>query len=253
MLLSSAIGGIYSVISVLFSLNSVLSLTVDALVCVVMCAIVFAEKETKAASTLLCSFLFVGISMMTGGCMTALFNLLNRMDLPLDNIAADGLSTYAFAIIAAVAGFISLKSGQLISHRSTVTECEMEISIGGKSIVLKSLVDSGNLIKDPISGKSVIVIDKRRLNTIVDTELYESFIRGDRSDSAPRGIRLIPINTAGGRSMLAASSPDKATIRFTDRNGKQHTFDADVMIAPSDIQQSADGYSAIIPAEIIKS
>ena len=252
MLLSSALGGIYSVISLFFTLNTVLSLVIDVLICIVMCAIVFAEKETKASSTLLCSFLFVGISMMTGGCMTALFNLLNRMDLPLENIASDGLSTYAFAIIAAVAGFISLKSGQLISHRSTVTECELEISLEGKSIVLKALVDSGNLIKDPLSGKSVIVIDKGQLNKIVNTKLYESFICGNRSDNAPRGIRLIPINTAGGKSMLAASHPDKATIRFTDRKGKPHAFDADVMIAPSDIQQSADGYSAIIPAEIIK-
>ena len=80
MLIASIIGGIYSVVSLFIPSQSIISLIIDALVCIVMCAIVFSEPSRRAASTLLCSFLYVGISMMTGGCMTAIFNLLNRQN-----------------------------------------------------------------------------------------------------------------------------------------------------------------------------
>ena len=104
MIIAASIGGIYSVISLLLGLGGILSLTVDVAVCVAMCAIVFAEKTQRVSSTLLCSFLFVGISMMTGGAMTAIFNLLNRLELPIDSVGEDGISPYLFAILAIISG-----------------------------------------------------------------------------------------------------------------------------------------------------
>ena len=122
MLIASAIGGIYSVISLFIISTPVIALVIDCAVCLLMCAIVFSQKGVSAPSVLLYSFLYVGISMMMGGCMTAIFNLLNKLDLPLENITADGISTYLFAILAAAAGFISLTSGQVIAKRSNIRE-----------------------------------------------------------------------------------------------------------------------------------
>ena len=139
MLISSAIGGIYSVVSIFLSHLPAIELIIDALVCLIMCAIVFADKGRRISSTLLCAFLFVGISMMTGGCMTAVFNLLNRLDLPLDRIDGDGISTYMFALLALIAGIISLRSGQLISRRANVKECRLNLTIGEKSLILTAV------------------------------------------------------------------------------------------------------------------
>lgn len=253
MLAASALGGIYSVISLFLPVQSILSLIIDALICVVMCAIVFSEEGRRLSSTLLCSFLFVGISMMTGGCMTAIFNLLNRLDLPLDNIESDGISTYLFAILAAVAGIISLRSGELISRRSAIKECKLTVSLSGRILTLQALSDSGNLVKDPLSGKSVVIIDRAELSKIVDVSIFDSFASGSpQENTAIKGLRIIPINTAGGRSLLSACIPDRITAEVTAKKGKDVTLELDALISPSDIKKSADGYGAIVPAEILK-
>ena len=253
MLAASAIGGIYSVVSLFIPHLPVIELVIDVSVCLIMCAIVFADKGRRLSSTLLCSFLFVGISMMTGGCMTAIFNLLNRLDLPLDKIDGDGISTYMFAILALIAGVISLRSGQLISHRADVRECRLNLTIGKKSLEITALSDSGNLVKDPISGKAVVLIDRSELSKVADIKIFDEFANGIICESSYiRGLRLIPINTAAGKSFLCAAIPKKLTAEITTRKNKTFTREIDALIAPSDIKSSAIGCKAIIPAEILK-
>lgn len=253
MLIASIIGGIYSVVSLFIPSQSIISLIIDALVCIVMCAIVFSEPSRRAASTLLCSFLYVGISMMTGGCMTAIFNLLNRLDLPLSGIESDGISTYIFAILAAAAGIISLRSGELISRRSSLKECKLTVTLGGSSLTLHALSDSGNLVKDPLSGKNVVIIDHKELSKITDIQIFDSFAAGAVIEASNiKGLRVIPINTAGGRGLLTACIPDKIEAEIVTKKGKALTAEIDALIAPSDIKKSADGYGAIVPSEILR-
>jgi len=251
-LLSAAIGGIYSVVSLFLSITSLLSIVIDIGVCLIMCAIVFAEKGRRLSSTLLCTFLFVGISMMTGGCMTAIFNFLNRLDLPLSDIGEDGISTYLFALLAAIAGFISLRSGELISKRAPIKECKVKITFQGQEIELLGFADSGNLVKDPISGKAVIIVDKETVAKSLPIVEFDMFKQGKATEKLPFGcLRLIPINTAGGKGLLVAALPEKTVIEYEHRN-KSLSFEVDTLFAPSEIGKSAEGYTAIVPQEIFK-
>ena len=163
LLISSSIGALYSVLSLFIPLSDLLFVAADILIGLLICAIAFHEKSRGVGSTLLCTFLFVGISMMTGGCMTAIFNLLNRLDLPLEGIEGDNISTYLFAIVAAIAGFVSLRSGQVISRRSSIGECMLEVTLGDKKITVNALSDSGNLVTEPFSALPVIIISSSAL------------------------------------------------------------------------------------------
>lgn len=249
MLLASALGGIYSIVSLLLYLSAPWELILDAVVCLIICLIAFYEKRQHTSATILCCFLYIGISMMTGGCMTAIFNILNRFELPLGDIDADSISTYLFAIVAAAAGFISLKSNSIISHRSSISECNLEISYDGKRERFKGFCDSGNLITDPMTGKSVIVVDRTELQQIIDISYFDSYSSGEKAEIA---IHIIPINTAGGRSLLPAFHPDKILLEYTDKRNKTITTEIDALIAPSDIKNSAKGYSAIVPQFLFK-
>ena len=253
LLLASAVGGIYSIVALFISAHPAAELAVDALVCLGISAIAFSGRGRKFGSLLLTAFLFVGISMMTGGAMTAIFNLLNRLELPLEGIDGDGISTYLFAIIAAVAGAISLRSGMIISRRSNIRECRLTLTICGKSRSMSAMVDTGNLVKDPLSGKCVILIDRNELSHIVDVSEFDDFAAGSSRDSPYlRGLRLIPIKTASGRSLLCSAMPDKLEAEFTTKKGRTSMLELDALIAPSDIRSSAEGALAIIPAEILK-
>ncbi|MBE6684636.1 MAG: hypothetical protein E7592_03165 [Ruminococcaceae bacterium] len=253
MLLAASIGGIYSVVSLFLTASVPFSLLIDVGISLIMCAIVFSDKGRRFSSTLLCLFLFIGISMMTGGCMTAIFNLLNRLNLPLGDIEADGISTYLFAALAAIAGLISLGSGELISRRSAVKECLLTITIEGKTLTLRALADSGNLVKDALSGKAVILIDRAELCKITDLKQFDDFARGiEPTPLKIRGLRLIPINTASGRGMLVAAFADKLTAEITTKKNEQISIELDALISPSDIKNSAADCGAIIPSEILK-
>ena len=254
MLIASSLGGLYSIVSLFVNANTLTSIIIDISICVIMCAIVFSHKEKSIRSLPLCTFLYVGISMMTGGAMTAIFNFLNRLDLPIDSIEDDNASPYIFIILAIISGLITLRSGQVLSKHSTVTTCTLKITVNGKEATFKALSDSGNLVKDPLSNKPVIVLDRQIFSKIVDISVLEKFSNGQFSSGNPyRSLRLIPIKTAIGTSMLAALLPDRSIAEiYNSKTKKTEKIELDTLVASSDLGKIADGCNAIIPAEIIK-
>ena len=249
---ASALGGIYSVLSLLLNLSPVSELFIDCLVCAMMCTISFFTRASRLGSHLVTIFLYVGISMMTGGCMTAIFNLLNKLDLPLDTIGEDGISTYLFALLAAIGGIISLKSGQIISKKGTVRECRLTVSVFGREFEFLGFSDSGNLVRDPISGRPIIFLDRDVLEGHCSLSPLDDFREGRMPRDFPTsGFRLISYSTASGSSMTVAMRPDRLTIEYTDSKGKKQTLSPDALIAPTAIGKSAQGYNAIVPSEII--
>lgn len=253
MLIASAVGGIYSIVSLFLPVSSLLSVLTDCLVCLIMCTVAFSSRGVKAGSVLLCTFLYVGISMMTGGCMTALFNWLNRLELPIEELGSDGISTYLFAILAAVAGFISLKGGQIVSSRSSVTECHLKVRFCNNDFEFSGICDSGNLVRDPISGKPVVFLDRKTVASKLDISFLDDFKNGKMAKDCPcKSLRLIIVNTAAGTSAISAALPEKMILEAEYRRGKTILLEPDVLIALSDIKSSAQGYNAIVPAQIIK-
>ena len=185
--------------------------------------------------------------------MTAIFNLLGRLDLPLGDIEADGISAYLFAALAAIAGLISLGSGEVISRKTAISECLLTVTMNGRKLSLRALSDSGNLVKDALSGKSVILIERAELQKIIDLKEFDDFSRGVSTKSSKiRGLRLIPINTASGRGILTAAFADKLRAEIMTPKNERNFLELDALIAPSEIKNSAAGYGAIIPSEILK-
>ena len=254
MVAGSAIGGVYSILSLFLPFSAPINLAIDALICILICITVFHEKKRGFSSLFLCTFLFVGISLMTGGVMTAIFNLLNKLDLPLDSIDGDGISTYLFAIVAAIAGFVSLGSGKVISRKASIEECHLTVTLGGKTTTILAMSDSGNLVKDPLSGKSVIIIDRNELSKLCDISVFDAFLQGKSpvENTNVKGLRVIPINTPGGRSFLCAANADSIKIQIKTKKGKILEITPSALIAPGDIGNSAEGCRAILPAEILK-
>ena len=254
MVIAAAVGGVYSIISLVLDLGGAISLTIDIVVCILMCAIVFAEKTRRVASTLLCSFLFLGISMMTGGAMTAIFNLLNRLDLPIDSIGEDGISPYLFAILAIISAIITLRGSDILSRKSTVTTCTLKVKIKQKEATFKALSDSGNLARDPLGGKPIIIVDRNIFSEIADLSFFDELASGKTPQNLPyRNTRIIPIKTAVASSLLVAISPDKLTVELYDSKKKQTlSADIDALVAPSELGEVGEGCNAIIPAEILK-
>ena len=252
MLLACALGGAYSVVSLLLPLNAPLELAADGFMCIVICLAAFYSRGTRLGSALATVFLYVGISMMTGGCMTAIFNLLNKLSLPLYLVGEDGVSTYIFAFLAAIAGIISLKSGQIISKKGSVRECKVCLKFCGTDFEFSGFADSGNLVKDPISGRPIIFLDRSELEKKCSLDFLDDFAKGILPNSTlAMGLRIVNLHTASGSSAAVAARPESLTIEYCDSRGVRHTLFPDALIAATDVGRSANGYNAIVPSEII--
>lgn len=253
MLIAAATGGLYSVASLFIPFSPIAELTADCIVCIAICFIAFAAKGQRVTRLLLYSFLFLGISMMTGGCMTAIFNLLSKLDIPLDFIPSDDLSTYLFAFLAAIAGIVSLCSGRLISRNSSIKQCRLEIDFCGQKFEFVGLCDSGNLVKDPISHKPIIFVDRKKLEKHLDLSFIDEYKKGRLLSNSPcKNLRLIIINTASGSSARVAAAPQSIILHADRPNHTNDTSTIDALICPTDIVPNDDGYDAIVPSEIIK-
>ena len=186
--------------------------------------------------------------------MTAIFNLLNRLELPIDSIGEDGISPYLFAILAIISAIITLRGSDILSRKSTVMTCTLKVKIKQKEATFKALSDSGNLARDPLGGKPIIIVDRNIFSEIADLSFFDELASGKTPQNLPyRNTRIIPIKTAVASSLLVAISPDKLTVELYDSKKKQTlSAEIDALVAPSELGEVGEGCNAIIPAEILK-
>ena len=245
LLTASALGGVYAVAALFLTVSKPAAFALDMIVCLLMCAILFGARGVPLRFFVVACALFVGVSMAMGGMMTALFNLLNRAGLPLEEMGSeseeDGLSTWLFALLAGISTLAGLRGSRLLRRSASRRFARLAVTVDGKTVELQALVDSGNLCRDPISGRPVIFIDPDRARMLVGEKGD-----GGMSPSVARRFRLIPIETVGGRRMQAAYLPDRVTL--SDAGG---TREITALFAPAETLAGAGVYQAIVSAELV--
>ena len=115
---------------------------------------------------------------------------------------------------------------------------------------LDGLVDTGNLLRDPLSGRLVICADRRILSGFLSPELArvmeDSQSASSLSPSDARRLRLIPAGGATGHAVLTGFVPDRIYITDT-HTGKEQTRPVDAVITSAELTQT----QAIVPAELM--
>jgi stage II sporulation protein GA (sporulation sigma-E factor processing peptidase) len=243
--LAAAAGGLWAVAALFWGVMGIWGLLMDGAVIFLMCAAVFANKKTKAKSIFKCTLVGVLTSMILGGVMTALYALFNRIQLPLGKTEENSSSLLIFAFIAALAGLATAQGGRFLGLSKKTEYVTVSAVLFGKTITLRALVDTGNHLREPISGRSVIVADRAHilaaLPPVLSMALQSSSPNAWLADQRyATHIRLIPTNTATGAGMLPAILPDKITLS----NGKE-TYSADYLIAPAPMESNSD-FNAVI-------
>ena len=246
--LGAAMGGIYAVAALLLGLSGVLGFLADCAAAVFLCTVSLSPcggwKRLLRAATV-----FVLTSMLLGGTMTALYTVLNRLDLPFEALQGEGISVWLFGILALVSGVLTARGGRFLGLSQKTKSVVVEAVLFGKSVTLHALVDSGNLLRDPISGRSVIIADRKRLSKLLPPILNEAQSATDprllsalqRDAKLASRVRLIPTQTAVGEGLLLALFPDSLTV--TEGGERRQS---DYLIAPSSLGESAHGFDAII-------
>lgn len=246
---AAAMGGVYSVLSIGFSFKFPLFLVFDIFVCFVMCMTAFLEKSTHSGKSYnrfrkmpQYTGVYFLISALLGGMMTAIFNLFNK------NVTVSSedssVSVWILALAAAVSGIATLSGSRLLLFAGKQKKGILRIRLGDRKIKLGGISDSGNMLKEPITGKGVIIIDKRVAKTFLP-EISDNI--GSLTDCCEKNalfgkILLIPATTVSGEGLLVGISADEITLEF---NGEAKSIDAYLAVSKKELS----GFEALIPSE----
>ncbi len=238
---AALLGASYSVLSLFLPLPGPLAIVADGAVCFAMCALLFWGRHIPLRFFGLSAALFVGVSMALGGIMTALFELCNRAGVADALLRSgggnhDGPSAWLFALLAAVSTLASLRGGKLLRRSAARRFARLSVTLLGRQVEVQALVDSGNLCRDPISGRPVVFLEPSRAARLLGE---------DRAQLAPR-YRVIPVETVEGRRLCPAYLPDRMEVQDS---GGTHAVEA--LICPAETLTGAQGYGAILPAELV--
>ena len=237
----AVIGGLYALAALLLGAEGLPGVLLDCLAAAAITALVFWEKGMKTRAFLRTVAVFLLSSALLGGIMTILFSLLNRLNLPLDSLSGDGLSVWIFAVVAGVAGILTRRGGRALRRAENTEQALLCLTLGGKSVRLSARVDSGNLMRDPLSGRSVVAVDERILKPLLPSGFLEHW--QERRDYARR-VRLIPTKTATGEGILVAVEPDSLTVLT---NGRETRIDC--LVAAARLDGGEHGFDALLPAD----
>ncbi len=238
--LAAALGGLYACFALLFGLSGAVGLLTDAFAAFGMCAVAFGERRHGAWRLAAESGAQLLISAFLGGMMTILFSFLNRLELPLDSAESDGASVWIFAMLAAISGLFTAHGGRLLGRARGSKEVRVEAILLGTAVELRAMVDTGNLLRDPVSGRSVIVADRRVLEPLLPAALFREDY--PTAPSLAARLRVIPVKTATGNGLLRAIVPDALTvIEGETRDSCDH------LIAWAELGDRAQGFDALFP------
>lgn len=245
--LSAAVGGIYSVISLFINADKNKALILDLLVLVLMCLAVYLDKYTKFSRIIKGIFLYFFVSALLGGLMTALFSVFNKVEIFAKNMGmGEGIDVWIFSLLAILGSIITLRGGRIFKTSMSKKTAQLEIESELGKIELRTLIDSGNLAIEPISGKSVVFVSVEKCKNIIEKQIYDH-IKNNSNISVEliSKIRMIPTQSVSGKSFLPGFKFKNVIIKF----GKiRKNIDVYVALVDQDILGE---YDAIISDETI--
>ena len=252
-MLASALGGVYAVAVLFLTVGKVPAFLLDALVCFALCAVAMMGKRERFRSLARLTALYLLISVLLGGVMTALYAQLNRIPGLTDRVESDGISTWLFFGMSVVSAVLTALWGRCFKRSTRKVAVRVTVEMGGRQVALDGMCDSGNLLRDPISGKCVIPAEISRLEGVFPPELLRAAASSSVSEQVAKlsgeyakKVRLIPARTATGERMMLAVSPDCVYIQ---EQGNEEAHEVSALIAPTKLTSKQDGIAALVPSE----
>lgn len=249
--LSAALGALYACAALFLQTSGTVAFFADLAVCYLMCVGTFLSKKAGFGRVFVPFALYFGVSMAVGGVMSGMAALLNHLALPLGESGAD-VSSGAFFLLAALGGISTFLWGRFCQRRAKGARATLELEICGKSDTVMGLVDTANLLVDPVGGRPVVFLYPSIAKRLLPVPLAEAIARGDTAALAAlpqelaRRVRLLPADTVTGEGLLFAVVPDAAWI-----NAGRGRTPVEILVAPAPFRAQDRDCQALLPANLV--
>ncbi|HHT85781.1 MAG: sigma-E processing peptidase SpoIIGA [Bacillota bacterium] len=250
---TSCLGALYSVSSLILPLQPLFSF--PARVATGLLMVTLSYPEIRGVSFICLASSFYACSILVAGTAMAL-NTWGSAKLAGFSLYYTNARWWALALALAVvtaSGFV-WKALNLPTFRQSPF-MQVEISLDGQSISVTGMVDTGNDLRDPVSGLPVIVVDWDSLKHIMPHEVSHFFlstwdlVNTKLTESAVgKRLRLIPYtNVSGHRQILPAFKPDALYL-----TGKKGRFKKAAVVGVAGKPLSPQGlYQALLHPELV--
>ncbi len=227
-LASSIIGGIYAILSFAPILEIYSSLLFKVLLSLVMVYIAFHPSNVKLLIKQLVVFYLVSFAF--GGCAFCLLYFIRPQDILIRNGVLTGTYPIKIALLGGIVGFVIVNIAfKVVKGKLTKKDmfCEVTVFLNHKQKTIKAFIDTGNLLKDPISGMPVMVIEAVELEEILPKEIVmhiNDILEGKKIDILSElpneyklKFRVIPFSSLGKQNgMLLGFIADKVELKIEE-------------------------------------
>ncbi len=256
-LLSSLLGSIYAVMSFLSTLEIYSTLILKILLSIAMIQIAFKPQKIKKMIKQIIIFYLTSFSF--GGCAFFLLYYIRPQDILMKNGIYIGTYPLKITLLGGILGFIVINvCFRLVKERLNKNNmfCDITIDIEGKKANVKAMIDTGNLLKDPITKSPVIVVEKNSLNELIDRYILDNIskiIMGMEINLPEKYLtkmKVIPFTSLGKENgMLVGIRSDKITIHFED---EEKTIYGVIIGIYEKMLTKNNSYTALIGLDIIQ-
>lgn len=227
-ILSSILGGIYSIISFMNILEIYSNIVMKIILSIVMIYIAYQPKNIINLFKQLVIFYLTSFAF--GGCAFFLLYFVRPQDILMKNGVLIGTYPIKIALLGGIVGFVILNIAfKVVKGRISKKDifCEVEIYFKENISNIRAMIDTGNLLKDPITGSPVIVVESNELKELIPLEILENInkiISGGREDILTNisedyisKFRVIPFSSLGRQNgLLLGFKADKIIIKKDD-------------------------------------
>lgn len=221
---ASAIGAIYAITEYISKLNIYSNMLVKIILSIVIVFVAFYPQNVKKLCKQL--VLFYLTTFTFGGVATYLIYVLKPQNIVIKNGMYVGTYVLKVIFIGAIVGTIILIIAfKFAKNKITKKDmiCKVKIKLNGKEVLLDTMVDTGNMLKEPLTGNPVVVVEKTSLYDLMPKEILnntESILGGDFEkipedikDEYISRLKIIPFSSLGKQNgMLIGIKPEKLEV-----------------------------------------
>lgn len=260
LVLSAMLGGIYAVIAYIEILPIYSSFAMKILLSVLMVHIAYNSKNIKNLLKQLVVFYLTSFAF--GGAAFALLYFVKPQNILIRNGVYVGTYPIKIALLGGIVGFIityiAFKVVKTKLHKKDIIY-NIEIHIKEKTLKLKAMLDTGNMLKDPISRMPVIVVAKEELYSILPEKLLDNIDKliGGEAENLLEQVeekeiftrfRMIPFSSVGKQNgIMLGFKSDQVVIEKEDETHMKNN----VIIGIFN-QNLGKNYSALIGMDLLE-
>ena len=229
LILASILGAIYSIIAYMSILEMYSSVILKIILSVIIVYIAYNPQNVKNMWKYL--VIFYMTSFVFGGAAFALIYIVKPQDILMKNGLFLGTYPLKTIILGTIVAFVVIvTSFKLVKSKISKKDmfCTIKININKVEIETKAMIDTGNLLKEPISNTPVIVVEHTLLYDCMPKEILnnlENILGGDFENISEEvknkyisKLKVIPFSSLGKQNgMLIGIKPEEITV-INDEN-----------------------------------